>query len=202
MHRFFAPLFAGTRKRAKVCVLGASGGVGTLAVQIAKAENAEVTATCSTSAITVVEKLGVDRIIDYTHSDVEEQFRDLDFDIIVDCAGLGPEYATNMPWKFSRYVTLVPPILPYTDSSGLLFGTIRSVASLLKDNIQSVWYKRGFILWGIFRADRGGIEYLKKLADDDLLKPVIDSVFEFKSADKALQKMAEGHLRGKIIVKM
>lgn len=194
--------FSGNRGRAKVCVLGASGGVGALAVRIAKAENAEVTATCSTSAIAVVEKLDVDRIIDYTDADVEERFRDLDFDIILDCAGLGPAYATKMPWKYCRYVTLVPPILPNTDSSGLLLGLIRSAATLLVDNAQSLWYKRGLILWGIFRADRRGIEYLKKLADEDMLKPVIDSVFKFKSADRALQKLAEGHLRGKIIVEM
>lgn len=81
-------------------ILGASGGVGTLAVQIAKAEKMEITATCSTNSIEMVKSLGADHIIDYTQTDYKEKFRDVTFDIIFDCAGLGQDCATEFPWKF------------------------------------------------------------------------------------------------------
>lgn len=186
----------------KVCVLGAAGGVGTIAVQIAKAERAHVTATCATDAVELVKSLGVDRVIDYALDDVEDELYDEFFDIILDCAGLGPSHALEMPWKYRKFITLVPPLLPDTDANGIFFGTIRSIASLIRENIQSLWYKRGIIQWGIFRPNRKGIEYLKKQADQNKIRPVVDTVFEFEAADKAIQKMAEGHLRGKIVLNL
>lgn len=180
--------------------MGASGGVGTIALQIAKAENAIVTATCSKGAIPLVKQLGADHVIDYTAPNADEQFRDLQFDIILDCAGLGPEHAIKLPWKYQKYITLIPPLLNDTDSSGIVAGSINSVLKLLTQNARSRYNKKGTIQWGIFRADRKGIEYLTELTQNNKLKPVIDSVFEFKSADKALQKLHEGHLRGKVIV--
>lgn len=183
-----------------MCILGGAGGVGTIAIQIAKAEKAHVTATCKTDAIELVKSLGADRVIDYAQIDVENEFHGERFDIILDCAGMGASYALEMPWKYRKYVTLVPPILVNTDANGLFFGAIQSLASLLKENIQSLWYKCGIIQWGLFRPNRRGIEYLKKIADQNKLKPVIDSVYEFESADKAIQRMADGHLRGKIVL--
>lgn len=181
--------------------MGASGGVGTLAVQIAKAENAVVTATCSKSAIPLVEKLGADRVIDYTAENVEEQFRGHHYDIILDCAGLGPKYARQVPWKYTTYITLDPPLINNTDTAGLLPGGVLSVLNLLQQNAQSLLNRKGIVQWGIFQAQRKGIEYLTNLAANKKLIPVVDSVFEFESADKALQKMSKGHLRGKIILK-
>lgn len=199
----FSTAFVGKRNSpAKVCVLGAAGGVGTIAVQIAKVEKAHVTATCATDAVELVKSLGVDRVIDYAVDDVEDELHEEFFDIILDCAGLGPKYALEMPWKYRKYVTLEPPILSDTDASGLFFGTIRSIASLVEENIRSLWYKRGIIQWGIFRPSRKGIEYLKKQADANRIRPVVDTIFEFESADKAIRKLAEGHLRGKIVLNL
>lgn len=186
----------------KVCILGASGGVGTIAVQIAKAANAEVTATSSKNAMQMVEQLGADRVVDYRSPNVEEEFRGHYYDIILDCAGLGSGYATDMPWKYHKYISLVPPLLNDTDTNGLIPGAIVSVVKLLYQNAHSVLSRKGFVQWGLFQADRKGIEYLTKITQHNQLKPVVDSVFHFEETDKAIQKMAAGHLRGKIIVKV
>lgn len=86
----------------RICILGASGGVGTIATQIAKAENLKITATCSTDCVQMVQNLGAEHVIDYTSDDVIEQFRDLSFDLILDCAGLGIIHKMTH-WSHSIY---------------------------------------------------------------------------------------------------
>lgn len=182
--------------------MGASGGVGTLAVQIAKAEGMIITATCSTNSIQMVRDLGADHIIDYRTEDLNEAFRGLSFDIILDAAGLGPDYATTLPWKFSQYITLAPPLLNNTDSSGLVIGSIKSALSLLQSNVQTILGYQGLLKWGFFVPAAQGIEYLKRLVESGKMKPIIDSIYEFNSTREAFEKVAKGHLRGKVIVKV
>ncbi|KAG4075137.1 hypothetical protein HA402_006154 [Bradysia odoriphaga] len=192
----------GGGKGKSVCILGASGGVGTIAVQIMKAENVNVTATCSTSAIPLVRRLGADNIIDYTQANYTEQFRGLSFDIILDSAGLGAEYATKVPWQFTEYITLFPPLLRNIDSNGVVLGSLESLNTLLNNNLATLSRHKGFIMWGIFTPAPQGIEYLTKLAEGGKLKPMIDTVYEFKDMKLAYQKVIKGHLRGKVIVKI
>lgn len=186
----------------KICILGASGGVGTLAVQIAKAEGMNVTATCSTNSVQMVKELGADRVVDYKTDDVNEIFRDNYFDIIFDCAAKGPNYATEVPWSYGQYITLEPPLLNNTDSSGLIIGSIKSAFSLFSSNVRTIFSNRGTLKWGIFSASSQGIQYLKKLVENGKLKPIIDSVFPFESTKEAFQKVKDGHLRGKVIIKV
>lgn len=185
-----------------ICILGASGGVGTLAVQMAKAENMKITATSGTRSVQMVKELGADIVIDYQKDDLNDKFRGQSYDIIFDAAGLGPDYATTLPWKFSQYITLEPPFLNNTDSSGLVLGTIKSVWSLLKSNAHTIFSKRGLLKWGVFMSASQGIEYLKNLVESGKMKPIIDSTFEFNETKKAFEKVANGHLRGKVIVKV
>lgn len=88
--QIFHPIFSlrkGGGKGKRICVLGASGGVGSTAVQIAKAEGMHITATCSTNSVQMVKDLGADYVIDYRKDDLNEKFRGLTFDIILDAAG-------------------------------------------------------------------------------------------------------------------
>lgn len=167
-----------------------------------KAENVNVTATCSKSAIPLVRRLGADTVIDYTAPDATEQFRGRSFDIILDSAGQGSEYAGKVPWQFGEYITLLPPLLRNIDSSGIVVGSLDSLNSLLSNNLDMLARHKGFIKWGIFTPAPQGIEYLSKLAEADKLKPIIDSVYEFKDMKAAYQKVIKGHLRGKVIVKI
>lgn len=186
----------------RICILGASGGVGTLAIQMAKAAKMEITATCSMDCIEMVKNLGADCVIDYRNENVAEKVRGQFFDIILDAAGFEPNYATKLPWKFRRYITLRPPILPYTDSSGLIIGMIRTAFSFIKSNILTIIHCCGFLKYGFFRLDPRGIEYFKKLIESGQIKPVNDSIFDFNDIKEAYQKVAKGHLRGKVIVRV
>lgn len=192
----------GGGKGTRLCILGASGGVGTLAVQIAKAEEMIITATCSTNSVQMVKDLGADYVIDYRKDDLNEAFRGKTFDIILDAAGLGPDYATTLPWKFSQYITLQPPVLNNTDTNGLFVGSIISALNLIQSNIRTISSHQGLLKWGFFVPASQGIEYLKTLVDNGKMKPIIDTVYEFNETKEAFEKVANGHLRGKIIVKV
>lgn len=196
----FSPTGGGKGK--KVCILGASGGVGTIAVQMMKAENINVTATCSKNAIPLVRSLGADNVIDYTAPNATEQFRGLSFDIILDSAGQGAEYANKVPWQFGEYITLFPPLLKNIDSNGIVLGSLKSLNTLLKNNLETLSKYKGFVMWGIFTPAPQGIEYLSRLADTEKLRPIIDSVYEFDEMKEAYQKVINGHLRGKVVVKI
>ncbi|XP_055297424.1 reticulon-4-interacting protein 1, mitochondrial-like [Sitodiplosis mosellana] len=192
----------GGGKGLSVCILGASGGVGTLAVQIAKAEQMNISATCSTDSVETVKKLGAGRVIDYRTENVSEAVRGQFYDIILDAAGLGADYATSLPWKFSQYITLQPPLLNDTDSGGIILGSVKSALTLIKNNVKTIHGKRGLLKWGFFIPAPQGIEYLRKLVENGQLKPIIDSTYDFNAAKEAFEKVAKGHLRGKVVVKV
>lgn len=187
----------------RICILGASGGVGSIATQIVKAENLEVIASCSTDAIAMVKNLGADFVIDYTTAEAVDQFREYGpYDIILDCAGKGLDYATQIPWKFDQYITFTSPLLRNFDSHGVGIGLFKNILSLLESNVQSVSKHRALTKWAYFVPAPQGIEYLRKLVDRNKLSTIVDSVFDFNVTSDAYQKIADGHLRGKVILKL
>lgn len=187
----------------RICILGASGGVGNVATQIAKAENLEVVGTCSTDAIQIVKNMGADHVVDYTSSDFIESLRDLGpFDIILDCAGQGVDYVTKVPWKFDQYITFSSPMLRNIDSNGIGIGFFKNIISLLESNVQTLTKYRALSKWAYFVPAPQGIEYLKKQADRHKITPLVDSIFDFESTSDAYQRVADGHLRGKVILRI
>lgn len=186
----------------RLCVLGASGGVGTLAVQMAKAENMEVTATCGTDSVQLVKDLGADYVIDYRKDNLTEKFTGKTYDIILDAAGQGPDYARKFPWQFGQYITLVPPVLNDTDNYGLFLGTIKSGLTFVQNNVQTLCGGKGTLKWGFFIPANHGIEFLKRLVENGQMKSIVDSVYDFNSMKEAYQKVADGHLRGKVMVRV
>lgn len=187
-------------KGKKVLVLGGSGGVGHLAIQILKAEGADVIATCSEDAKCLLEKLGVKNIIDYSSQECNLQLvAESPYDLILDCAGLGADHANALRWKFNNYVTFKSPLLKNLDDKGFIFGGLESVRSLLSTNIPAL-NKGGAVKWGYFLPLPNGIKYLTELVENGQLKPVIDSKFHFNDLPKAYERVASGHLRGKVAV--
>lgn len=182
--------------------MGASGGVGTLTVQMAKAEDMDVTATCSTNSVQMVKDLGADHVIDYTKDNLNEKFNGQSFDIILDAAGLGSNYATELPWKFGKYITLNSPLLINFDANGIIFGSIQNLFKFTSSNIRTIYHCRGLLKYGYFQPAPKGIEYFNKLIENGKIKPIIESTFEFNEMKEAYQKVANGHLRGKVIVKV
>lgn len=182
----------------KILVLGGSGGVGHIAIQILKAEGAEIVATCSEDAKQLLENLGVDRIVDYAAMESNQQLlAESPYDLILDCAGLGAEYANTLRWKFNNYVTFKSPLLRNLDEKGFIFGGLESVKTLLSTNIPALG-KGSAVKWGYFIPLPNGIRYLTQLVERGKLKPIIDSTFHYNDLPKAYEKVACGHLRGKV----
>lgn len=187
----------------RVCILGASGGVGSIATQICRAENAETIATCSTDAFQLVKNLGADYVIDYTDTNYIENLCELGpYDIILDCAGKGVDYATQVPWKFDQFITLSSPMMRNFDAHGMGIGLFKNMFSLLDSNVQSLAKHRGLTKWGFFMPAPQGIEYLQKLKEQKKLVSVIDRVYEFDESNEAYQRVIDGHLRGKVVLNL
>lgn len=185
----------------RVCILGASGGVGSIATQICHAESAETIATCSTDAFPMVKNLGADIVVDYTLPESIEQLAELGpYDIILDCAGKGVEHATQIPWKFDQYITLSSPLLRNFDAYGMGIGLFKNMFNLLESNVETMTKHRGLTKWGFFIAAPQGIEYLRKLRNQKKLTSIIDRVYGFADTSDAYQHVVDGHLRGKVVL--
>ncbi|CRK93736.1 CLUMA_CG007264, isoform A [Clunio marinus] len=181
----------------KVLVIGASGGVGSLAVQMLQVEGVEVGATCGTDAISILHNLGIQKVIDYTEQECDQLLiQESPYDIILDCAGKGSEYAKALPWSFNSYITFKSPLLKNFDSHGIIGGGFRNVSDLISSNITG----NGGVKWGYFWPAQTGIQYLKKLAEKQKLLPIIDSTFSYDNLPAAYQKVQDGHLRGKVVI--
>lgn len=184
----------------KVLVLGAAGGVGTLAIQMLLAEGVEVVATGGTDAIPLLQNLGIMKAVDYTSADSDEILvGESPYDIILDCAGKGSDYSTALPWTFGSYITFKSPLLKNFDAHGLVAGGFKNAKDLISSNI-SAFDGNGVVKWGYFMPAENGIQYLKKLAERKKLLPVIDSTFSYDNLPEAYQKVQDGHLRGKVVI--
>lgn len=150
----------------RICILGASGGVGNIAVQISKTEGCEIVATCATDAVPLIQGLGVRHVIDYTCPKAAETLTSLGpYDIILDCAGKGGDYAHELPWKYNHYVTFSSPMLKNFDQYGLAGGSVRNAMNLIENNFRSLTQTQGMIKWAYFIPAPHAIEYLKKLVE-------------------------------------
>lgn len=157
----------GAHKR--ILILGGSGSVGSLAIQMMKAECAEIVATCSKDAVEMVKNLGANCVIDY-NVDAKELNRKLaqfaPYDVILDCAGCGPEGVDNFEgFSYDQYVTFSSPLLKTIDNSGLGIGLLRNAANLLETNVKSLSKRNGLIKWGFFVPESNGIDYLQRLVE-------------------------------------
>ncbi|KAH8334463.1 hypothetical protein KR059_010442 [Drosophila kikkawai] len=191
----------GAHKR--VLVLGGSGGVGSLAIQMLKSQKVQVLATCSENATEMVRNLGADLVVDYNNSEaMEELCKYAPYDIVLDCSGQGGEKAAESKFDFRQYITFSSPLLANIDKQGLGLGALKNVFDLVQTNIRSVSQRGGLVKWGFFSPAPQGIQFLKKLVEQRKLMPQIDSSYGFGDLPQAFEKMKGGHLRGKIVVKL
>ncbi|KAM7352317.1 reticulon-4-interacting protein 1, mitochondrial [Cochliomyia hominivorax] len=189
----------GSKKR--ILILGGSGSVGSLAIQILKAQGTQVLATCSENAKELVKSLGTDIVIDYNNPSEMEKLRSFaPYDVVLDCSGQGPLGAERLNFNYKQYVTFSSPLLKNIDNSGLGLGLLKNIGNILETNIKSVTKQNGLVKWGFFSPAPQGIEFLKKLAEQEKLMPLIDSSFEFEQLPAAFERVQNGHLRGKVVV--
>jgi hypothetical protein len=125
----------------------------------------QVHTTCAPDAIDTLQNLGIEKIFDYTIAENDiEMAMESPYDLILDCAGKGPEYANALPWKFGSYVTFSSPLLRNFDNLGLISGGFKSARDLIFNNVPAL-NQNGLVKWGYFTPLPSGIQYLKNLAD-------------------------------------
>jgi NADPH:quinone reductase-like Zn-dependent oxidoreductase len=173
----------------KVLINGASGGVGTFAVQIAKSFGAEVTGVCSTRNMDIARSIGADTVIDYTKEDFTLSKQR--YDLMLDIAG-------NRSWSDCKRVlahgaTLVVVGGPKTNR------WIGPLGDLVKKRVASVRGSRRVAPF-LAKIKREDLVVLQKLLQDGTVRSVIDRRYELSEAPEALAYLGEGHAQGKVVV--
>jgi NADPH:quinone reductase-like Zn-dependent oxidoreductase len=179
----------------KVLVNGASGGVGTFAVQIAKALGAEVTGVCSTRNVELVKSLGADRVIDYTREDFtkDEQRYDVLFDNV-----------QNHTFSERRRVLTANGICLNVGIGGAGWRDdtelhmLRSFTTPLMSKFTNQKFK-----FFIAQLNQKDLVYLADLMQSGKMKPIIDRTYKsLNETPQALAYLEEGHARGKVVIRV
>jgi NADPH:quinone reductase-like Zn-dependent oxidoreductase len=173
----------------KVLIIGASGGVGTFAVQIAKYFGTDVTGVCSTRNVEMVRSLGADHVIDYTQDDFTQSGQK--YDLVFQLAG------TRSPSDCRRALTSTGTlVLSSGESSGRWIGP---VDRMIKAAVLSpfVSQKLGSFL---AKPNVDDLQLLKELIEAGKVKPVIDRTYPLSEAPEAIRYLEEGHARGKVVI--
>ncbi len=176
-----------TQSGQKVLIYGASGGIGTFAVQIAKAFGAEVTGVCSTRNLDMVRSIGADHVIDYTKEDFTKNGQR--YDLILATAG----YRSIFDYKRAL------------NPRGLYVATGGSLAQIFQAMLLGPWIsmtgtkKMGNLL---ARPNQKDLGFMKELIEAGKVKPVIDRCYKLSEVAEALRYYSEGHARGKVVIKV
>ncbi len=169
----------------QVLINGASGGVGTFAVQIAKAFGAEVTAVCSTSKMELMRSLRADHVIDYTKEDFTQNGQR--YDLILAANGYQP---------LAAYQRALSP-------QGIYVMTGGATAQLFEVMLQGLWRsKKGGQKMGNILAspNQKDLLFMKELLEAGKVTPVIDRCFPLRAVADAIRYLEAGHAKGKVVI--
>ncbi|HTB22000.1 MAG TPA: NAD(P)-dependent alcohol dehydrogenase [bacterium] len=168
----------------KVLVNGASGGVGTFAVQVAKALGAEVTAVCSARNLEMARSMGADHVIDYQATDFTRQ--EARYDLIVAANGYHP---------ISAYKGALGP----TGRYAMVGGSGKQMTEVL---VQGAWLSKGGQKLGnvLMKPDPKDLDFLRGLMEEGKLIPVVDRSYTLEQVPEAIRYLEEGHARGKVVI--
>ena len=176
----------------KVLINGASGGVGTFAVQLAKALGADVTAVCSARNVDLVRSLGADRVVDYSQEDFTR--RSERHELMIDIAGSQPFRNFKRVLTPEATVVVVGAHFPSNNGIGPLSHVIGTRLAALG--------RSQTVKFFIAKIEKDDLEVLRGLLETGQVKPVIDKRYELRETADALRYLGEGHARGKVIISM
>jgi NADPH:quinone reductase-like Zn-dependent oxidoreductase len=168
----------------KVMIYGASGGIGTFAVQIAKHFGAEVTAVCSARNLDMVRSIGADHVIDYTKEDFSKNGQQ--YDLIVATAGYRSIFDYRRALSAQGIYVSTGGSMAQT-FQGLLIGPLISITGSKK-------------LGSMLVKPNKDLAFMKELVEAGKVKSVIDRCYPLSEVAEALRYYAEGHARGKVII--
>ena len=175
----------------KVLINGASGGVGTFAIQIAKSFGAHVTGVCSTGNLDMVQSLGADHVIDYTKEDFTQSAQR--YDLILDCVGNHSLLANRRTLNpTGRYVAVGGPT-----GRWMIGPFARAITSRLLSLLAT--QKLFMVLAKLNKEDLGIMHELMKSGK---VTPVIDRRYTLSQVPEAIRYLEEGHARGKVIISL
>jgi len=172
-----------------VLIIGAAGGVGTYAVQLAKAFGAVVTGVCSTSKAELVRSIGADEVIDYTREDFTDGTRQ--FDLILDTAGRRP--LSELRRALTPQGTLV--IVGGEGGDRWLGGFQRQIFAPLRSR-----FSEQKLLGLISKERHQDLMTLKDLIEAGNFTPVLDRTYPLSEAAQAIRYLEQGHARGKVVI--
>jgi NADPH:quinone reductase-like Zn-dependent oxidoreductase len=172
-----------------VLIIGASGGVGTYAVQLAKVFGAEVTAVCSTAKVEMVRSLGADHVIDYEHDDFATGGQR--YDVILDIGGNAT--LARLRRALAPEGTLV--IAGGETSGRWLGGSDRQIRALVLSRFVGQTLKTF-----VAKENHEDLLVLKELIEAGRLTPEIDRAYPLAEAPQAISYMVQGHARGKVVI--
>ncbi|OGO77467.1 MAG: alcohol dehydrogenase [Chloroflexi bacterium RIFOXYD12_FULL_57_15] len=172
----------------KVLIQGASGGVGTFAVQLAKFSGAQVTAVCSTRNLDMARSIGADHVIDYTKADFTRNKQR--YDLIL---------AINGYHSLSAYKRALSPQGIYVCAGGAI---LQFLQAMLLGSVMSEKGGRKLSNMGIAKINQEDLISLAKLLEEGRITPVIDRIYPLSEIVDAFQHVEEKHAQGKVVVKI
>jgi NADPH:quinone reductase-like Zn-dependent oxidoreductase len=173
----------------QVLINGASGGVGSFAVQLARSFGAEVTGVCSTRNLAQVGSLGADQVIDYTRQDFTRS--DRRYDLLLDVAG-------SRPWSACRRVLAPRAVLVLVGApkGNRLLGPLGHVATVRLASLRASQR----VVFFISKANHQDLEVLRELLEAGTVTPVVERSYALDEAADALRYLGEGHAQGKLVI--
>jgi NADPH:quinone reductase-like Zn-dependent oxidoreductase len=193
---------ANLKKGQKVFIQAGSGGVGTIAIQLAKHLGATVATTTSTDNIDWVKGLGADLVINYKTQDFESILKD--YDLVLNSQDAKTlEKSMNILKPKGKVISISgPPDVTFAKEIGLSWF-LKIVFSLLSNKVRKQAKKRNIDYSFLFmKADGKQLSEIGKLIEADVIRPVVEKVFSFDEMNEALTYVASGRAKGKVVVKI
>jgi NADPH:quinone reductase-like Zn-dependent oxidoreductase len=174
-----------------VLIIGASGGVGTFAVQLAKAFGAHVTGVCSTAKVELVRSLGAEHVIDYSLTDIGDGGRR--YELVLDIGG--NRRLSQLRRVLTRHGTLV--FVGGESADRWTGGLHRQLRAMV---LSLVVAQRLGTPWFVVKENAADLDTLRPLIETGAIKPVIDQVIALHELPAAMRDLASGNVRGKVVI--
>ncbi|HCF3279244.1 NADP-dependent oxidoreductase [Pseudomonas aeruginosa] len=190
------------KKGQKVFIQAGSGGVGTIAIQLAKHLGAFVATTTSTSNVEWVKALGADVVIDYKKQDFATELRD--YDVVLNSLGNDElEKSLQVLKPGGHLISISGPPTPEFAADQKLAWPLKQVLRLLSHGVRKKAKRRGIHYAFVFmRASGSQLGEISSLIESGIIKPAVDRIFPFNSVADALTYVETGRAKGKVVIKV